>query len=400
MPHRRLRVAYIDHVARLSGGELALLRTLPALLCEVDPVVVLAEDGPLVEALKDIGVPCKVLRLDESVRDARRSTVARGGLKLTQVIAVLKYSRRLAAELKALEVDLVHTNSLKSALYGGLAGRLARVPVVWHIRDRIADDYLPKPAVRLVRAASHLLPTAVIANSQATLATLPHRRRWVVLASPVVRDATAVDPAVHDLKTGDLTIGLVGRLSPWKGQDVFLRAFATAFPDGEHQARLIGSAMFGEEEWELELRALCTELGLDDRVTFRGFRRDMAAEYHDLDVVVHASTVPEPFGQVVIEAMAGGVPVIASAEGGPSEVVTDGVDGLLVEPRRVDLLAAALRRLAADDRLRAALAVAGTITAQKYTPARTAEGALAVYRSVLVSRKPARPRQRPGGTGS
>ena len=67
----------------------------------------------------------------------------------------------------------MHTNSLKAGVYGSLAARLAGVPVVWHVRDRIADDYIPKPAVRIVRTLIRHLADGVIANSTATLETLP-----------------------------------------------------------------------------------------------------------------------------------------------------------------------------------------------------------------------------------
>ena len=374
----RLRVVYLDHVAQLSGGELALLRTLPALLKEVEPIVVLGEDGPLRAKLEALGIDVRVVPLAGSVRNTRRHTATR--LSPGQLLTIAHYLLTLRALLRELAPDLVHTNSLKAALYGGAAGRLARVPVLWHVRDRIAEDYLPRPVVRLVRLAAKVLPTAIVANSRATLATLP--RGGTVLASPVVPDSVAVPAVVRSTSTGRFTVGLVGRLSPWKGQDVFLRAFALAFPGGGEKAHLVGSAMFGEQDWETELRALAGSLGIADRVDFRGFHEDVWEELALLDVAVHASTTPEPFGQVVLEAMAAGVPIIASAEGGPAEVVTDGVDGLLVAPRDPAALAAALRRLAADPSLCHALVEAGRLTAQQYRPERTAEGLLMIYRSM------------------
>ena len=112
------------------------------------------------------------------------------------------------------------------------------------------------------------------------------------------------------------TVGMVGWLSPWKGQDVFLRAFALAFPNGAARARAIGSAMFGEDAYATSLTELCDELGLTGRVDFRGFQADIPAELAELDVLVHATVIPEPFGQVVVEGMAAGLPVIASHAGG------------------------------------------------------------------------------------
>lgn len=380
---RRLRVVYLDHVARLSGAELALLRTLPPLLDRVETTVVLAEDGPLADRLRAIGVEVIVLPLADDVRDVRRSGAPTAALSPRTLWRLLRYVWATARLLRRLEADLVHTNSLKAAIYGGIAGRLAQVPVVWHVRDRIAADYLPRPAVLLVRLLSWLLPSAVVANSQATLATVRPRRRSSVVASPVVPDSVVPSSSAFERGGGAFTVGVVGRLAEWKGQHVFLDAFAQVFAGSSARAWLVGSAMFGEEAYEQRLRDQVVALGLEDQVDFRGFRSDVDAEMAAMDVVVHCSVLPEPFGQVVIEAMSAGRPVIASAEGGPAEVVTDGVDGLLVPPRDSALLAAALRRLADDPGLRERLAGAGRETALRYSPERTADGLMAIYRQVL-----------------
>ena len=118
--------------------------------------------------------------------------------------------------------------------------------------------------------------------------------------------------------TSGAVFGMLGRIAPWKGQDLFLRAFAEAFPGGTERAVIVGTAMFGEEDYERELPALAAELGLDVRVEFRGFREDIWRELAALDVLVHASLTPEPFGQVVLEGMAAGLPVLAPDEGAPA----------------------------------------------------------------------------------
>jgi glycosyltransferase involved in cell wall biosynthesis len=180
-----------------------------------------------------------------------------------------------------------------------------------------------------------------------------------------------------------VTIGLVGRISPWKGQELFLRAFARAFPDGTEQARLVGGALFGEEDLVASLEDLSAALGITDRVTFVGHVRDVPAELAKLDILVHASTIPEPFGQVVVEAMAAGVPVVAADAGGPSEVVTDGVDGLLYPMGDVDALAERLGQLASDPTLRAELVAQGHRTVSLYGPERMAAEVQAVYAELL-----------------
>lgn len=396
----RLRVAYVGHTAALSGGELALARVLPA-LGDVDPVVILGEDGPLVERLRAGGIAVELLPMDPRARDVRRHRVGRR-LPGPAVVASLRYAWVLSRRLRALRADVVHTNTLKAALYGGLAGRLAGVPVVWHVRDRIAADYLPGAAVRIVRALSRVLPRVVIANSQATAETIsgpgvptPHvvhdaaglgRPGVTVIPSPVDVGVAPAETAAPGLGR-PLTVGMVGRLAPWKGQDVFLRAFAAAFPGGDARARIVGSAMFGEDGWAGEIDALATSLGIADRVDFVGFVDDVAGEYARMDVVVHASTVPEPFGQVVVEAMAAGRPVVAAAAGGPAEVVTDGVDGLLYPMGDAAALGERLRALAVDPGLRRRLGEAGRRRAGDFSPARVAAQIDEVYRALAPRRR-------------
>jgi glycosyltransferase involved in cell wall biosynthesis len=277
----------------------------------------------------------------------------------------------------------VHTNSLKAALYGGAAGRLARVPVVWHLRDRIADDYLPHSAVVLVRAAARLLPTAVVANSQATLDTLPTVRTARVVYNPIVPDAVERHAAAVARTRGYTTVGIVGRLAPWKGQHVFLEAFAEAFRGTPVRGRVIGSALFGEDAYEQRLREQAERLGIASQIEFRGFREDVQVELGELDVLVHSSVIPEPFGQAVLEGMAAGIPVVATDAGGPAELITNGRDGILTQPGDAHELAETLRRLESDAALRAALGSEAISRSMEFTPERTAGRLLAIYREVL-----------------
>jgi glycosyltransferase involved in cell wall biosynthesis len=371
----------VDHVARLSGAEIALARVLPALSEHVHVHVILGEDGPLVARLRDSGIEVEVMALPAAAGDTRKDTVTATGVPLSAARATAGYVLRLRRRLRELQPDLVHTNSLKSALYGGLAGRAAGVPVLWHVRDRIAADYLPGAAVRLVRTAATVLPSAVVAPSELTMATLPSRRPAIRAVVP-----DSVDPPPNaGARAGDphpFRVGVVGRLAEWKGQHVAVEAFVRAFPAGDAELWLIGEAMFGEVTYADRLRRQIQSLGLGDRIELRGFRADIWAELAQLDVVVHASTSPEPFGQVVIEGMAAGLPVIAAVPGGPAEIMVDGVDGLLTPSGSVEGLTAALVRLAGDPALRDRLGRNARTTAARYTPARTAQGLLEVYRQI------------------
>jgi glycosyltransferase involved in cell wall biosynthesis len=251
------------------------------------------------------------------------------------------------------------------------------------VRDRIADDYLPDGAVSFMRAAARVLPTAVVANSRATLATLPAVVRGQVMFDPITpQDA---ERARMRRRTGDNTtiFGIVGRLAPWKGQDVFLAAFAEAFRGAGVRARVIGSPLFGEDAFADGLIRQAKELGIGDQVEFRGFCDDIWAELAELDVLVHSSVVPEPFGQTVLEGMAAGMAVIAARSGGPAELITDGMDGLLTSMGDVHELAEALRLLERDPALRAALGAAAQKKTSEFTPERAASVLLAIYRELV-----------------
>ncbi len=174
-PAERPRVVYLDHVARLSGGEIALLRLLPH-LGGVEAHVILGEDGPLATRLQQAGVSVEVLPLAPAARDMRRDSARAGGVPLRTAWETARYVLRLARRLRRISPDLVHTNSLKSGVYGAFAARLAGVPVVWHLRDRIAEDYLPRSATRALRRFVPRLSAGVVANSQATLDTLGRDR--------------------------------------------------------------------------------------------------------------------------------------------------------------------------------------------------------------------------------
>ncbi len=361
----RIRVVYLDHVARLSGGEIALLRLLPHLR-GVNPHVVLGEDGPLVSRLQRAGISVEVFPIAPAARELRKDSVGLGASGLRGVPGAAAYTARLAVRLRGLQADLVHTNSLKAGVYGSLAARAAGVPVLWHVRDRISDDYLPSVAVRLVHMLVGLLPDGVMANSTTTLSTLngslgrsPH---WVV------PDTVIAAPAPAAPRGEDIAFGMVGRLAPWKGQDLFLRAFAQAFPRGGARAVIVGEAMFGEERYERELGLLATRLEIADRVVFRGFREDIWRELAGFDALVHASITPEPFGQVVLEGMAAGLAVIAPDEGSPASMIADGQTGRLFKSRDQASLAEAMRSIYERPKERELLGAAARLAAADYHP--------------------------------
>jgi glycosyltransferase involved in cell wall biosynthesis len=378
---QRLKVVYLDHVGELSGGELALLRLLPH-LDEVNPHVILAEDGLFADRLVEAGISVEVLPLRGATRQLRKDAIRPGQVPARAAFDTIAYVARLSARLRTLRPDLVHTNSLKAGVYGSLAARAAGVPVVWHVRDRLTRDYLPGPAIRLIGGMMRHLTVGVVTNSRATSSTLDLPRAPVVVHSPL----GAALPRMSDRDPRDVescTFGMVGRIAAWKGQDLFIRAFARAFPAGSERAVIVGSPMFGEKAVEDGLRKLVATLDIEDRVDFRGFRENVWAELQAIDVLVHASTTPEPHGQVVVEGMAAGLPVVVPNEGGPAEIVTDGVTGRVFVARDVVSLSQVLVELRASPETRARLGMMARDAVEPFQPSNVATTLQSVYRDVL-----------------
>ncbi|KWX75053.1 glycosyltransferase family 4 protein [Paenibacillus jilunlii] len=324
-----LKVAYIDHTAKWSGGEVALFNILTNIGNQIEPLVILAEEGALAERLREKGIDVRVIPLDESIRNRGRNAVNLGAP--AAALGLLAYGRKLAPILKQEKVDCVHTNSLKSAFYGAVAAKKAGVPLIWHIRDHIGAPYLKPVVAKAIRLLSRLLPNGVIANSHSTLNALelPRTKKTLVVYSAF---AKAIGEGIGKREQQkDFNVLLVGRLAQWKGQHIVLEAAKAFKNDSRVKFWLAGDALFGEEAYKNELIQKMQQDKLTN-VSLLGHVEDIQGLMSKADLLIHTSITPEPFGQVIVEGMAAGLPVIASNEGGPVEIVVPGVTGLLIQP--------------------------------------------------------------------
>ena len=163
-------------------------------------------------------------------------------------------------------------------------------------------------------------------------------------------------------------VGLLATLAWWKGHRLFLESLAKLDPQLPFRAYYIGGALYSTQAQASldELRRYAHELGLSDRIGFTGVVSEPAAAMRALDVVVHTSTEPEPFGRVIVEAMACGKPVITTGLGGAAEITRLGDCALTVEARSPDTLTAAIAKLVADSALRIELGSNGLSTARAH----------------------------------
>lgn len=362
-------VLVVQGTAERAGAE----RVLLGLLANADPrrirpVVAFLGDGPFASEVAALGV--EVVHLPPVGR-------------LRQPTGVPAAIRHLRAAIRDTGADVVHAAGEKVALLACPAARTERVPAVVRLHDGPAPWRAPASiGVQLVAAA--VPKTSVVVPSQWMAEAFFRRCRLHADVIPNGIDLARL-PAPGSGRADVLSatgwpadavvFAHAGRLESWKGTDVFLKAAGRLIEDpAAERARflIVGGALYGRDErWAAGLPALANELGLGDRVHFTGFRPDALHLLAGADAVVHASTRPEPFGMVVIEGMALGATVIASAIGGPSEVIDHGRTGLLAAPGRPETLAAAMHTVASDDDLRRRLGAAAREAAERSWSAAT-----------------------------
>ncbi len=406
-----MRLLFLSPVGTLGGAERSLIDLL-SVLRESRPdlalSIVAGADGPLREEAVRFGaeyvvvpIPPSIARLGDSNliwrgdrRFSRFGSAIQGISATMQVPGLLRGMRRAVSRLKP---DLIHSNGLKCHI---LAGYIAprSVPVVWHIRDFLTGRPLLGRWLRRLAYA----PSVAIANSEATAAdarsALPGVRVERIYNcidtesfSPGQTDAGRLDqlaglsPTPLDL----VRVGLVATYARWKGHELFIDAAAGVVSDSPSiRYYIIGGPTYstaGSQFSEAELRKRIADRGLSDRVGLISFQKDLAPLYRGLDIVVHASSRPEPFGRTIVEGMASGRAVIVSAAGGATELFADGVDALGFQPGNLVQLTAAIQRLAENLSLRQKLGSAARATAvRRFNRKQYGLELCRVYESILL----------------
>ena len=360
------RVLALDHVGVLGGAELSMLDVVAGLGDEVS--VRLFEDGPFRERLVDRGIDVRVLPIG-ALGAVRKDSLLPSP---RAAIAAWRLAGVVAREAPAYRV--LYANSQKAFIVAALAGRRAGRPVVWHLRDLLGAPHFSALNTRAAVAMANWGATRVIANSHATAAAFA---RAGGNAGRVRVVHNGVDPAPFDavpeadaqalraaISPGAAHVMAVfGRLHAWKGQHVAIDALAQL--PGDCHLWVVGAPLFGEHAYEADLRARAEQRGVASRVRFLGFRADVAPLMRAADVIVHASTLPEPFGRVLVEGMLARRPVVAADAGGVREIIADGATGVLVPPGDADALARGVAALRADEPRAAALVAAGAVRARE-----------------------------------
>ncbi len=314
-------------------------------------VCVLPERGELAPMLEDAGAEVVIHPL-AVLRRALFSPVGSAGLARA-VAEDRRVLGRLAIERGA---AVVHANT-SVVLSSGPVARRARAAHLVHVREIYAGSSGPVgralwPLMRRRLEAADAL--ACISRAVARQFEGSPRAQLLydgLPEAPEVADRTAARRSLG-IADNRFVVALVGRISDWKGQDVLVRALGKPpLVANGAIALLAGDAYPGSEAHERRLGTLIGRLGLTERVVRLGFRADVGTVLGAADVLAVPSTRPEPLGLVAMEGAAAGLPVVAAAHGGVTEIVRHGVSGMLVAPGHPGALATALRLLADDPAL-------------------------------------------------
>jgi len=379
----KMTVVFLSVSSQMGGSEVSLLelvRGLRRLVPHWNLHVVVPREGPLPRAIEQAGgrvhvlpLPERLTRVGES-RSGAATSLRRGAALLMAAGSLAPYGRRLASLLAAISPDIVHTNGFKMHVLGARA-LPSDAALVWHLHEYVQRRPISRRLLRRYAGRCAL----VVANSRSVAAEvasiLPVEAPVRTIHNAVDARVFAPDGPTMDLDglagltpaaAGTVRIGLVATYGRWKGHSTFLDAVAALDPVLPWRAYIIGGALYetgGSQYSREELSAAIAAAGLNERVGLTGFIDRSADALRSLDIVVHASTQPEPFGLVIAEGLASGRAVVVSAAGGAAELVTDGVDALTHTPADSAGLSRCLARLVMDPALRSALGAAGRASA-------------------------------------
>lgn len=371
MPEYSSRVLFLDQSGMLGGAELSLLDIASSRRRDsAQDLVILFEPGPFVKRLEESKIETSVIPLKISVgKQAGMWDI------ISSTGRVLAVARQVAVVADSFSV--LYANTQKAAVVAAIARCFTRKPVVWHLRDTLDAVHFSKCNRWIAIKAANWFCTRVIANSNATARAF--KKAGGKAPVTVVYNGISLD-TFNSSHYGGISscgselgvpeavplLGIFGRLTEWKGHHVLLEALADPRLEQTHLL-IVGDALFTEEDkrYSDRLRLLADKEPLKGRIHWLGHRDDIPTLMSTCDLVVHASVQPEPFGRVIVEAMLAGRPVIASAAGGATEIIEDGVTGVLTAPGDARTLATAICRLLQDPVLAKRIAEAGKVAASR-----------------------------------
>ena len=340
-----IKLAIMNHHPGLGGAETSLLTFLRKIdRKQFDVTVILPDSGPFSRELHEIGIRVKVIHLPRGLILLKRGHALKAFLVILFYLFSLQiFLLKLCAYLRKNRFDFILTNSGKAHLYGSLAALFCSIPIIWRFHDVLSPEDFSPLLIRGFIFLGNRLPRKVLAVSKTARDYLLKNGlksdKVEVIFSGIDKEKLEGKNAFEGfreewhLQNGVKLVGCMGRIIPQKGQKSFLLAIPKVIDQyPETFFLLIGDLYPGEGEYKEELLGIVKKMGMEDKVKFTGFRREIGDAIRSLDIVVFPSVAPESFGLAILEAMVLGKPVIASNLEGVRELIEDGVTGFLTEP--------------------------------------------------------------------
>ena len=401
-----MKVLYLNASGQTGGAENSLLDVLASIRASQPawPLhLITAEDGPLLSKAKALGVQVKVLPFPSAL--SRLGDAGAGGPAGAQISrlalliklfsaapGVASYVRKLRREIKRLSPDVIHANNLKMHVLSVWAQSKRRPAVVWHIHDYVS----PRPVMARLMKRCATRCAAAVANSYSVAEDIRavcgaglniHAVHNAVDLNVFKPDGPRLDldalSGLPQAEPGMVRVGLLATMARWKGHETFLMSLSMLPDQLPVRGYIIGGAIYrtdGSQYAPGELQGFAERLGIRHKVGFTGYVEDASAAMRALDIIVHASTEPEPFGLVITEGMACGRSVIASRAGGAAEIIQAG-GALAHTPGDARMLSRLMEQLIEAPSLRAQLGVAGRDAAQRrFHRSRLASEFIPIYR--------------------
>jgi glycosyltransferase involved in cell wall biosynthesis len=333
------RVLFVGHTGQIGGAELILLDVVEG---RQQSSVFLFEEGPLSKAVADKGIDLILSKWGNGLTQFHRDSSPLAAFPLVGRLAAIVLEIARASR----RYDVVYANGQKAFILASIASVIARRPLIWHLHDIISSDHFGATQRRAQVLLANACATKVIVPSQAAATAFIEAGGKRELVDIVPNGLTIQpDPTSPDelrqrlgLPAGPL-VGVFSRLAAWKGQHVLVEAVAKL--PGVN-CIIVGDALFGEQDYAARLNRMVSDLGVTDRVRFLGHRNDVPKLMKAVDVMVHPSIDPEPFGRTLVEAMLAGVPVVATNAGAAPDILEGGKAGTLVPPNDAAALASAI----------------------------------------------------------
>jgi glycosyltransferase involved in cell wall biosynthesis len=330
-PHKKIRIVFCHFTSDVCGGSDRSLFDLVTHLPEdrFKTAIILKTGDPMAKAYREAGVEVTQLNLI-SPRRARESVKF-----LKFCFAFWPSVFRMASAIRRFDADMVHVNTITN-IQGAMAARLARKPLVWHVREYVPNSRAYSVLCRLV-AFTAARAVAISDTVAGALKACDDRLTLVYNGIDLSEYDELPDPDAPKNELG-LTpttpvVTTIGRLEHWKGQHVLIEAIPEIHKNHpDTHFLVVGGPAANKPDYAPALHTRCKELGISDKVTFTGIRKDIPSILAASTVLVLPSITPEPFGRTIVEAMAAACPVIATAAGGPLQIIVDGETGHLVPP--------------------------------------------------------------------